>query len=154
MSRNFGLNNHLYEKRFADHKMKLWLHRLKVMFCIVMTFALAVTVMILFYALGFAGDDGRHANSPLKGWFDQLASEYGLCCSVADGRTIDDPDIDMNGQHCRESVCVRVDGNWLGVPEKAIVKSPNRYGRAVVWPMNNPADGTIYVRCFLPGAGA
>ena len=32
-----------------------------------------------------ARDDGRYANSPLKTWFDQLASKKGLCCSFADG---------------------------------------------------------------------
>jgi hypothetical protein len=26
-------------------------------------------------------DDGRYANSPLKSWFDRLASGNGLCCS-------------------------------------------------------------------------
>jgi hypothetical protein len=30
-------------------------------------------------------DDGRYANSPLKSWFDRLASRKGLCCSFADG---------------------------------------------------------------------
>jgi len=30
-------------------------------------------------------DDGRYANSPLKSWFDRLASGNGLCCSFADG---------------------------------------------------------------------
>jgi hypothetical protein len=31
-----------------------------------------------------ARDDGRYANSPLKFWFDQLASGKGFCCSFAD----------------------------------------------------------------------
>ena len=29
-------------------------------------------------------DNGRYANSPLKSWFDRLASGNGLCCSFAD----------------------------------------------------------------------
>ena len=33
----------------------------------------------------FARDDGRFAESPLKPWFDRLASKKGLCCSFADG---------------------------------------------------------------------
>ena len=35
-----------------------------------------------------ARDDGRFANSPLKPWFDRLASGKGLCCSFADGATV------------------------------------------------------------------
>ena len=37
-----------------------------------------------------ARDDGRYANSPLKSWFDQLASGKGLCCSFADGFKVDE----------------------------------------------------------------
>ena len=36
--------------------------------------------------------DGRYANSPLKQWFDQLASGKGLCCSFADGFSVQDVD--------------------------------------------------------------
>jgi hypothetical protein len=35
-----------------------------------------------------ARDDGRFANSPLKPWFDRLASGKGLCCSFADGFSV------------------------------------------------------------------
>ena len=35
-----------------------------------------------------ARDDGRYANSPLKQWFDRLASGKGLCCSFADGVSV------------------------------------------------------------------
>jgi len=35
--------------------------------------------------------DGRYANSPLKPWFDHLASGKGLCCSMADGEIVADP---------------------------------------------------------------
>ena len=37
-----------------------------------------------------ARDDGRFANSPLKPWFDRLASGKGLCCSFADGFSVQD----------------------------------------------------------------
>jgi hypothetical protein len=36
--------------------------------------------------------DGRYANSPLHEWFNQLKSGKGLCCSFADGATVEDPD--------------------------------------------------------------
>ena len=39
-----------------------------------------------------ARDDGRYATSPLRSWFERLASGRGLCCSFADGFVIEDPD--------------------------------------------------------------
>jgi hypothetical protein len=96
-----------------------------------------------------ARDDGRYANSPLKSWFDQLASGKGLCCSFADGMQIDDVDWDTRDGHYR----VRLLGEWIDVPESALVTEPNRFGPAVVWPYQD-ADGVAQIRCFLPGAGA
>ena len=43
-----------------------------------------------------ARDDGRYANSPLKSWFNGLASGKGLCCSFADGVKIEDVDWDFD----------------------------------------------------------
>jgi hypothetical protein len=97
----------------------------------------------------FARDDGRYADSPLKSWFDQLASSNGLCCSFADGFSIEDVDWDTQDGHYR----VRLDGQWVDVPAAAVVTEPNRFGPAVVWPYQD-ASGVTQIRCFLPGAGA
>jgi hypothetical protein len=94
-------------------------------------------------------DDGRYANSPLKSWFDQLASGKGLCCSFADGLRVEDVDWDTQAGHYR----VRLNGEWIVVPDNAIVTEPNRFGPAVVWPYMN-SDGQTQIRCFLPGSGA
>ena len=94
-----------------------------------------------------ARDDGRYANSPLKQWFDQLASGKGLCCSFADGVSVSDVDWDSQEGHYR----VRLHGEWVDVPDAAIVKEPNRFGPAVVWPYEQ--DGQTQIRCFMPGAG-
>jgi hypothetical protein len=96
-----------------------------------------------------ARDDGRYANSPLKAWFDQLASKKGLCCSFADGVSVEDVDWDSQDGRYR----VRVGGQWIVVPDTAVVTEPNRFGPAVVWPYQD-ADGNTQIRCFLPGAGA
>lgn len=96
-----------------------------------------------------ARDDGRYANSPLKSWFDQLASGKGLCCSFADGLRVEDVDWDTQDGHYR----VRLNGEWIVVPDTAIVTEPNRFGPAVVWPYMN-SDGQTQIRCFLPGSGA
>ncbi len=45
---------------------------------------LALLVFLTVPAL--ARDDGRYANSPLKGWFESLRSQKGYCCAEADGR--------------------------------------------------------------------
>jgi len=98
-----------------------------------------------------ARDDGRYANSPLKSWFDQLASGKGLCCSFADGFRIDDVDWDTGGPD--GAYRVRLHGEWIDVPPAALVTEPNRFGAAVVWPYLD-SEGTTQIRCFLPGAGA
>jgi hypothetical protein len=90
--------------------------------------------------------DSRYAYSPLKPWFDQLASGKGRCCSVADGETVADLDWDSREGHYR----VRLDGEWVDVPDDAIITEPNRAGRAMVWPLNS-ADG-LGIRCFMPGS--
>ncbi len=93
-----------------------------------------------------ARDDGRYADSPLKPWFDQLQSARGLCCSVADGVAVSDPDWDSKNGHFR----VRLDGEWVDVPPDAVITEPNRAGRTMVWPVRSALGMSI--RCFLPGS--
>lgn len=108
-------------------------------FILVFTFAVQVP----------ARDDGRYKNSPLHIWFDQLASGKGLYCSFADGVSVQDVDWDTKDGQYR----VRLHGEWISVPESALVTEPNRFGPAVVWPYMD-TDGATQIRCFLPGAGA
>jgi hypothetical protein len=107
---------------------------------------LCVTGFVSNYS--YARDDGRFANSPLKEWFDRLASRNGLCCSFADGISVQDVDWDTQEGHYR----VRIYGQWLVVPDAAVVMEPNRFGPAVVWPYND-RNGNTRIRCFMPGAG-
>jgi hypothetical protein len=103
----------------------------------------------IFGGAALGRDDGRYANSPLKSWFDQLASGKGLCCSFADGFSIEDVDWDTHDGHYR----VRLNGIWIDVPESAVVTQPNRFGPAVVWPYQDSEGGT-QIRCFMPGGGS
>jgi hypothetical protein len=96
-----------------------------------------------------AHDDGRYASSPLKQWFDGLASAKGLCCSFADGASVQDIDWDTKDGRYR----VRLNGEWIVVPDAAVVNEPNRFGPAVVWPYKD-ATGVTQIRCFMPGSGA
>ena len=115
-----------------------------------MRFVLVVAALLVLLPSGSsqAKDDGRYSDSPLKSWFDQLASKKGNCCSVADGVSVKDVDWDTSEGHFR----VRLEGQWLVVPDSAVVTEPNRYGSAVVWPWKD-SQGAVQIRCFLPGAG-
>ena len=108
------------------------------------------TLSLLFFpGLGLARDlDGKYANSPLKQWFDSLASRRGPCCSVADGQSVEDVDWDTKDGIYR----VRLDGQWIEVPPDALVTVSNKFGVAVVWPYKDYESRT-QIRCFIPGAG-
>jgi hypothetical protein len=93
-----------------------------------------------------ARDDGRYANSPLKPWFDQLRSGKGACCSDADGTAVSDVDWETHDGHYR----VRLDDQWIDVPDDAVITEPNRAGRTMVWPIRGYLGTTI--RCFMPGS--
>jgi hypothetical protein len=111
--------------------------------------AAAVLLLIAAIKPAAAHDDGKFANSPLKAWFDRLASGKGLCCSFADGVSVQDVDWDTKGGHYR----VRLNKQWVVVPGAAVVTEPNKFGPAVVWPYQD-MNGATQIRCFLPGAGA
>ena len=114
-----------------------------------LTMAVAVVCITVFVPNhSHARDDGRFANSPLKEWFDRLASKNGLCCAFADGVSVQDVDWDTQDGHYR----VRIEGEWIEVPDAAVIAEPNRFGPAVVWPYND-RYGNTQIRCFMPGAG-
>ncbi len=92
------------------------------------------------------GDDhGNHG--ALKPWFDSLVSKKGMCCSFADGKSVEDVDWDVQDGHYR----VRLNSQWISVPDDAVIKQANKFGPAVVWPY--PEYGETKIRCFIPGAG-
>lgn len=135
------------EPRFIIQPPPRWIGTVLGWFLIVIL--IGVTVIFLGYP-SFGRDlDGRYANDALHGWFEQLASGKGLCCSFAEGVSIKDVDWDTRDGRYR----VRLHGEWIFVPENALVTEPNRFGPAVVWPYLD-SEGTTQIRCFLPGAGA
>jgi hypothetical protein len=96
-----------------------------------------------FYAPGFAHDP-RHPE--MNTWFDNLRSSKGLCCSFADGLAVSDVDWESRSGHYR----VRLENNWIDVPDEALITEPNRAGRTMVWPLR--VDHQIFIRCFMPGS--
>ena len=96
-----------------------------------------------------ARDRGQSAKSTpeMKQWFDGLKSEIGSCCSDADGTTLSEVDWESNNGHYR----VRLNGQWIDVPDNALVTEPNLTGRTMVWLMPQIDSDTIKIRCFMPG---
>jgi hypothetical protein len=86
-----------------------------------------------------ARDNGRFANyqSRERQWLVLF-----FCFSVQD------VDWDTQDGHYR----VRIYGQWLVVPDDAVVTEANRFGPGVVWPYND-RYGNTQIRCFMPGAG-
>jgi hypothetical protein len=119
---------------------------------------IALGWLVIFATAVGAHDDGHWAaqDPALHAWFDGLASGKGLCCSFADGVSIEDVDWDTGGPKDKDGNAtfrVRLQGQWVNVPPEAVVKEPNKFGAAVVWPYQD-GDGVTQIRCFLPGAGA
>jgi len=108
----------------------------------------AVALMTVASHLVEARDRGQYANSnpELKAWFDSLKSGKGPCCSDADGTALSDVDWESHDGHYR----VRIDNEWVDVPEEAVITEPNRIGRTMVWPIRGYVGVTI--RCFMPGS--
>lgn len=117
-----------------------------------------VLAMSMLIAPAFARDlDGRYANSPLKSWFDKLASGKGLCCSMTDGYVVADADWETKDGHYRvrvPKVMGETETVWADVPDDAVITEPNLAGRTMVWPMyyGIEANGGPTIRCFMPGA--
>ena len=105
---------------------------------------------LLIAAPAFARDDGRYASSPLKPWFDSLKSGKGPCCSDADGTALTDTDWDSKDGHYR----VRITGEWVNVPDEAVITEPNLSGVTMAWPVYYRSLGAvtrIEIRCFIVG---
>lgn len=102
-----------------------------------------------------AGEKGHRLGAPadIKSWIDGLANQNGgNCCSDADGVRPQAVDWDIGKNRYR----VRVGGQWIDVPDDAVIQGPNYLGHAVVWIYEEPIPedpyvDSPYIRCFLPG---
>ena len=100
-------------------------------------FALAVTV-------AQAHDHGRPS---LDAWFKALQSRAkAACCDGSDATRL----VDVDWQSRDGRYRVRLEGEWVDVPESAVVDGPNRAGPAMVWPVTG--YGGLTIRCFMPGS--
>jgi hypothetical protein len=141
---NQDLENQDLENKNPDHSHPRRAGRQKAP----LTVGVAAALLALASDLGHARDRGQYANAnpELKAWFEGLKSGKGPCCSDADGTAVSDVDWQSHGGHYR----VRLDGEWVDVPDEAVITEPNRIGRTMVWPLHGYLGLTI--RCFMPGS--
>jgi hypothetical protein len=108
---------------------------------------IAIAAMMAVTSVQARDLEGRYAGSPLKPWFEGLRNKVGKqCCANVDGIALSDVDWDSKDNHYR----VRIGGEWIDVPEDAVITEPNRAERTIVWPFY--LDGKPIIRCFLPGS--
>jgi hypothetical protein len=113
---------------------------------------------IFWVTIAFAHD---HSNPQLNAWYESLKNQNGIsCCEGTEATRVQDVDWQSK---CVEGEChyqVFIDKQWWDVPAWAVVKEPNRNGVPLVWPIYYWKDGkpenglsSIFIRCFMPGAG-
>lgn len=100
-----------------------------------------VILLILFVGPARGHDHGR----VLSPWYQQLKSGKGPCCDGSDYNHVADVDWKRDGGHYQ----VRLEGQWVDVPDEAVLTGPNLDGRTLVWP--TWSNGLRAIRCFLPG---
>jgi hypothetical protein len=107
--------------------------------------------LLLFLALVLVHDKSR---PDLDEWFKGLQSEKGMCCSYVDGQTVEDADWESHDGHYLVRLPREKNGGemiWVEVPDEAVIKEPNLYGRTVVWPLYNRGINHPFIRCFIVG---
>ena len=148
LARNWGMCKKEHEQKcLCSLFVKILLTFTAVGF-LILPWLLFVLVLVVEVNPASARDGGQFVGSPLKTWFDKLASGKGLCCSFADGISVQDVDWDTKDGHYR----VFLNKQWVVVPDVAIVTEPNRFGPAIVWPYQD-MNGVTQIRCFIPGGG-
>ena len=117
---------------------------------ILIVFGIVVVLLILAFGLVRPARAHIHGRPDLDAWTNSLRSpQGGQCCDSAEARTVEDPDYEGDP---KGGYRVRVDGEWLYVPEGRVIQGPNKYGPALVWPYKD-LGGVMQIRCFLPGSG-
>lgn len=122
--------------------------------------ALAFFILLLAMQPAPGRDFGQwsQTNPGLRDWIKGLRDKEGQsCCSDADGQEVEgwsfqrpaDLPTNIHPQHL--GYWVKVQGQWLPVPPKALLEIPNRLGFARVWIVFE--GGNPIVRCFIAGAG-
>jgi hypothetical protein len=108
-----------------------------------------------------------HDRPDLNEWFEGLHNDSGgLCCSMEEGVAVEAEDwrnTDVDKCEATYQIepspavyCVLWKGHWRQVYKYAVISKPNKYGKAVAWPVHEweGDKDNVWFRCFIPGAGA
>lgn len=105
-----------------------------------------VALIVLIFSIPYFAMAHDPAHPELNAWFDGLTNgSGGPCCDGTDAKRVDDADWESEDGHYR----VRIDGEWVDVPDGSVIRGPNKAGRTMVWPYY--LDGHPRARCFAPG---
>ena len=86
-----------------------------------------------------------HANPEITQWIKGLKNKEGDgCCDTADGYPAE---ARWDAKEGRYNVFIK--GQWIEVPDSAVLTGPNKLGYAMEW--HYYINGRPVVRCFLPG---
>ena len=115
-----------------------------------------LTLLLVAAVILIRDPTGKWANDPLRPWFEALKNKAGAyCCARADGYPLDEGEWDIKDNKYR----VFVNGEWIVVPDDALILGPNKFSKAIVWLQFYPeiASGEIQntrlIQCFIPGSG-
>ena len=103
----------------------------------------------------YVGAEQIQYSQEIQDWIKSLKSDRqsSPCCDMSDG--------DFTSQAIRTGAdgklhwWATVNGEWVEIPDEAVVTEGNKLGRPVIWYLQWPGlgGGTVtYIRCFLPGA--
>jgi hypothetical protein len=122
---------------------------------------LVVAVAAIFLSAPAYAHD--HERADLDEWFKALKNSQGTpCCDDTEAKHVANVDwqaaCEKGTGECHYQVFLVK--RWWNVPDDAVLKSPNLDGKTLVWPLYYWIDGkpengisSVFIRCFMPGAG-
>ena len=118
-----------------------------------------IAIGLLWWSVFWVGCAWAHDHSrpDLDTWFrQQFSQKGGPCCDGTEAAHVGDVDWDTA---CANDKChyrVRLYNKWWDVDDAAVVSGPNLSGTTLVWAVPTRKDDevvSVFIRCFMPGAG-
>lgn len=83
----------------------------------------------------------------------RLHSKRGICCNEFDGRPPEAVWELSDGSASNVHYRVMIEGQWVDVPDEAVLEVPNYSGVAIVWysATRTLDKSTFFIRCFIAG---